>query len=173
MGLPGEEKNGDKWEAQATTPVDPPTPTDPTDPTDVPASVSLSESSVRPGDSLTVTGSGFAPGETVQVWIRSTPQLLVARVADANGAISVAVTVPLGTEVGEHSIQAIGLTSALEASAPLTVVAVAGGGGALGATGFSPVIALVGALLLVAGAGVYLVARRRRLSAGSRARSVC
>ncbi|WP_245643546.1 pullulanase-type alpha-1,6-glucosidase [Sanguibacter suarezii] len=155
-------------EAQATTPVDPPTPTDPTD---LEASISLSESSVRPGDSITVSGTGFAPGETVQVWIRSTPQLLVAQVADANGSISVTVTVPLGTEVGEHSIRVVGLTSAREASAPLRVVAVVGGPGGLGATGFSPVIALLGGLLLVAGAGVYLVARRR--SAASRARSVC
>lgn len=152
-------------EAQPKKPVDPVNPVDPTTPAEPPAStpsVSLSATSARPGDSITVTGSGFGAGETVQVWIHSTPQLLVARVADASGTISAAVTIPSDTPVGAHSIRAVGLTSDLEASAALKVVAVAGGGGALGATGFSPIMAVVGGLLLALGAGVYLVARRRR-----------
>ncbi|SDC34608.1 alpha-1,6-glucosidases, pullulanase-type [Sanguibacter gelidistatuariae] len=146
-------------EVQATDPVDPVDPVDPSAPT---ASVSLSATSVRPGETVTVTGSGFAPGETVQVWIHSTPQLLAARVAGADGTFTAAVTVPVDATVGKHAIRVVGLTSALEASAPLTVVAVVGGGGELGTTGFSPIIGVAGVLLLILGAGVYLTARNRR-----------
>ena len=99
-----------------------PGPTDPTDPANPDASVTLSAGTVRPGDTLTVTGAGFDAGETVQVWLESTPQLLAARTADAKGSVTVQVTIPADTDLGSHSIRVSGLASGQEAQAPLQVV---------------------------------------------------
>ena len=177
-------------EAQAagpTEPTEPPTeePTaEPTDgptggPTDGPtdgvdgAVVTLSDTEVRAGESLTVDASGFAPGETVQVWLNSEPQLLVARAAGDDGALSVRVTVPLATEPGAHTIRAVGLASGTAGSAALTVLAAdgsgagaSGPGGGLSLTGAAPFAAAVLALLLLVAGAATITARRRRDDAG-------
>ncbi|WP_233205796.1 Ig-like domain-containing protein [Cryobacterium sp. Y82] len=54
--------------------------------------------------SLAVTGADFDPGESVQVWIHSTPVLLSTVTANANGAIVTSVIVPAATAAGGPAI---------------------------------------------------------------------
>lgn len=55
------------------------------------------------GNKTTVTYGGFLPGEWVEVSISSTPILLATVQADANGNISVEITLPANL-VGEHTL---------------------------------------------------------------------
>lgn len=86
-----------------------------------PRFTAVSASSVAPSSTVALAASGFVPGERVQLWMHSTPQLLVATVADANGAVSLEVAVPAGAELGSHEFRLVGLESGLEATAPVTV----------------------------------------------------
>ncbi|QTV80100.1 hypothetical protein [Microbacterium sp. NIBRBAC000506063] len=93
--------------------------------------MTLSASTAVPGAVIGVEGGGFAPDELVQVWLESTPRLLLAQVADSDGALSAQVTIPLDAEPGAHTVRLIGLSSGLEATAALTILdplAATGGG---------------------------------------------
>ncbi|MEV7767862.1 hypothetical protein [Microbacterium sp. NPDC086615] len=125
-----------------------------------PLAVSLSTSTVSRGSQVAVTASGFASGETVEIWLHSTPTKLVTATADDNGAVRQTVTIPSGTDIGAHKIEARGASSG-SAYANLTVT------DGLAVTGFDPVASTVGggagALLLAAGIGVVFFAHRRRV----------
>ncbi len=127
----------------------------------------LSRERVVAGDSLTVTARGFAPGETVQVWVYSTPTFAGRFVADASGAVTGTVALPAGLALGAHSLVLVGETSGLVLVAPFEVVTPA----ELATTGASGVGWLAGAgavLLLVGGGleGVAVVRWRRVVVAG-------
>ncbi len=140
------------------------------------ASLTLSASKVQAGESLTVTGHGFAAAEPVVITLASQVTVLSTVTTDAGGAFAAVVTVPAGTAAGDHTVTGVGQTSGLSASAKLTV-AVKGTGtgtgddggtistepGALGSTGARGVFWLVGgaALLLAAGAAVLVIRRKR------------
>jgi hypothetical protein len=59
-----------------------------------------------------VTGVGFQPGSTVEIWIFSTPRLLGTAVVKADGTFSTNVLVPGDLAVGRHTLQAEGLNAA-------------------------------------------------------------
>ena len=105
-----------------------------------------------------MTASGFAPSESVEIWLHSTPTKLVTAIADNNGAIRQTVTIPEGTDIGAHKIEVCGASSG-SAYASLTVT------DGLAVTGIDPVASTlgggVGALLLAAGIAVVLFVRRR------------
>ena len=82
----------------------------------------VSSAIVPAGAQLTVTGSGFAPGETVQIVLQSTHVTLGTAVAGATGLISKLVTIPANTPLGAQTIVLTGLTSARTASVALTVM---------------------------------------------------
>lgn len=126
--------------------------------------MSLRDATLAPGDRLDVSAWGLAAGETVQVWLNSTPRLLVAQAADADGEIAVSVTVPSDVPAGKHTVRVVGLTSGLELSHALTVMSADGSRGVLGMTGFSIAVAGLAAVLVLAGTGVLLAARARRSS---------
>ncbi len=56
----------------------------------------------------TVTGTGFAPGATVNFGIYSTPTLLATVSADANGVATVTITIPADIALGDHTVLAAG-----------------------------------------------------------------
>ena len=64
------------------------------------------------GAETTVTGVGFKPGSTVEVWLFSTPTLLGTTIVLQDGTFSLPVTVPGNTPAGSHTLQAEGLTTA-------------------------------------------------------------
>ncbi|KZE43295.1 LPXTG cell wall anchor domain-containing protein [Microbacterium sp. T32] len=143
-------------------PTSSPTPTDTPSPSPTESSslsLSLSTNTVSRGNQVTVTASGFAPGETVEIWLHSTPIKLVTGTADENGAVRQTVTIPSGADIGAHKIEARGATSG-SVYASLTVT------DGLAVTGFdSTSIGAVGigaSVLLVGGIAFLLVARRRQ-----------
>jgi hypothetical protein len=75
----------------------------------------------RPGDSVEVTGSGFAGGETVSIRIGDGDPVTVT--TDGNGAISGSILVPVAAVDGQYPVIAIGGVSNVEARAMLQVVA--------------------------------------------------
>src|SRR5690606_4189289 len=82
---------------------------------------SLSQSNVKPGDTITVTGVGFAEGETVSIELRSEPVALGTAVADADGAFRAIVTVPDDTAEGAHHIVLTGENADSSIALALTV----------------------------------------------------
>lgn len=75
------------------------------------------------GQKLTVTGSGFAPGEEVAVWLQSTPVLLATGVAGADGRVALDVTIPAATAPGAHTVTLVGVESGWRADSAVTVAA--------------------------------------------------
>ncbi len=122
--------------------------------------VTPADSTLAPGETTTINGSGFHPGETVRLELRvgSTVIVLGSVLADSTGAISATVAIPAGVASGTHTVRGVGAESARAFSSPLQIAP------ALAATGAEvvPLLALgLGVLLL----GAALVARpesRRR-----------
>ncbi|BDZ65019.1 pullulanase-type alpha-1,6-glucosidase [Agromyces mangrovi Wang et al. 2018] len=119
------------------------------------ASIRVGGPAVQTGATLTVSGSGFAPGEPVQVWLESTPRLLQAAVAGADGTVAFAVTVPAETEQGAHHVRLIGVQSGAEAVTPLTVT------GSLGLTSTQLALAALFGVALLAGLALLVAPRIR------------
>ena len=155
--------------------------------------LTVSESTVSPGESFTVSGDGAEPGATVTFTLKRSsssalganralaagPGLgqLVAAVrpqaqssvplgsttADADGEFSATLTIPSGTDPGVYTVTA---TSGGDVLAVVTIrVAAAGGVGDLPFTGGNVLPGLaIGATLIVAG-GLLLLSLKRRRSA--------
>jgi uncharacterized repeat protein (TIGR02543 family) len=77
--------------------------------------------SAHQGDTITITGSGFDPGEQVTVELHSSPVTLGTVTANAAGNISGAVVIPADTEVGEHTIVVVSAAGTF--TSPITVTA--------------------------------------------------
>ncbi len=75
----------------------------------------------EPGESISAEASGFAPDETVEETLHSTPVSLGTVMANGNGAISATVTVPLGTAAGQHELRFTGQTSGATATLPVLI----------------------------------------------------
>ncbi|MFC1419131.1 hypothetical protein [Streptacidiphilus cavernicola] len=67
-----------------------------------------STNDLRPGSSLEVTGSGFVPGSTVQLSIRSQAISLGSVKTDASGSFTWTVVLPAGLAPGTHVLYAVG-----------------------------------------------------------------
>lgn len=126
--------------------------------------------SVVAGETITIMVGTAHAGQTVDVWMHSTPRLLGSVVVSAEGTVQ--VTVPAGIPAGVHRVVVldsagtiIGWQEVEVAAAPgTTAVGSAAGGsstGGLAATGASGAAGLSVAVLLLVGGGLVLVARRR------------
>lgn len=132
---------------------------------------------VRAGAEISVTGVDFAPGADVVFELYSHPVYLGTLKADQNGRVTGTVKIPATMPVGSHTLGAL-VAGSLKATVPLEVTAASDGqtpggtgasgtggdraGGKLASTGADLPIAagVTGAFL--AGAGLLLLARRRR-----------
>lgn len=122
----------------------------------------LSASTVAPGGTLTVEGTGFTPGEPVVATLHSTPIELGTVTADADGVATLAFTVPADLEPGDHRVELVGQRSGVVVSVAFEVLGV-DAPGALPATGrMTDTQAGTGVGLLVLGATLVALARRRR-----------
>jgi LPXTG-motif cell wall-anchored protein len=115
-----------------------------------------------------VSGAGFASDGPVEVWLESTPVLLGSVTANANGAFTQSFVLPLGTVAGQHHVVLRGLDTSGNAAEVSLVVAVSGSvagavASALPTTGGHAIEAqlALGAVLIVAGAAIAMLARRR------------
>jgi hypothetical protein len=84
----------------------------------VPAAT-LSASTAVAGTSVTASGVGFTPGESIRVTLDGS--VLTTDAAASNGTMSTSVTIPASTTAGSHAVTLVGATSGLAESASLTV----------------------------------------------------
>ncbi|KAB1883355.1 choice-of-anchor G family protein [Microbacterium maritypicum] len=110
------------------------------------------------GKQQTAVGTGFTPGETVTGVMTSDPLALGSQVANAQGTVTFAWTVPTATDLGTHTVT---LTGATSGSVSATFQLVASGLATTGGQLQSGWIALA-ALLLTLGLGTMRLARSRR-----------
>jgi hypothetical protein len=74
-------------------------------------SVQVKPTSLSIGDTITVTGSGFTPGEEVSIWLDTAPGELIelaATVANVSSAFEVKAVIPRNTMSWDTGISAIG-----------------------------------------------------------------
>lgn len=127
---------------------------------------------VRADGSVAVSGTGFRPGSTVDVWLFSTPYLLGEVAVGADGTFAAQLPLPAGVAAGEHTVQLNGLAADGAVRSLATGVVVrevpAVPPGRLAATG-GDAWGLVAAQLALLAVGLGLVAgarvARRRLGA--------
>ena len=134
--------------------------------------LTLSDTTVDPGQLLTATGRGFKALGSVDLAFESTPVALGTFQADASGVVTARLTVPSNATPGTHQIAATGPApdnATLVLRATLTVRAAGAPGAAPGSsplvrTGSSHAIPLTaaGILLIFIGATAWFLARRRR-----------
>jgi LPXTG-motif cell wall-anchored protein len=136
--------------------------------------IALSDTTLVPGQTFTITAGVFLPGSTVTFTFLSDPVNLGSAIANAVGTASASATVPVDAPLGAHTVTASGQSAdgPLTLSASVTVVPAAGAGGAgagagagnLPRTGDDTSIPLtrVAAVLLAGGGVLVFTARRRR-----------
>jgi len=127
--------------------------------------------SVKPGDTILISGSGTIPDAGVFVELHSDPIALGDTTVDAGGAFSLSVTIPKNAPAGKHTLYAgLGMGGGLiaEAELAITVAAVpaAGSDGSLAITGLDVDSIYLSLWLALAAAvlGTTLLVTRRRHS---------
>ena len=81
--------------------------------------IAVDPGSGPPGSKTTVTGTGFASGESVQ--IKFDKKVVASVTADGSGAFSKLITIPAGAKKGAHTIRAKGDQTALAVDARFKV----------------------------------------------------
>jgi LPXTG-motif cell wall-anchored protein len=116
---------------------------------------------LRGGSTSTVSGIGFRPGGSVEVWVHSTPTLLATASVGADGTFSADFTFPAGVPAGAHTVEVRGPDANGNARA-IAVGVTFENGSALPSTGTNSFdIGLIGAAVLVAGAILVMLQRFR------------
>ncbi|MGC5167143.1 GH92 family glycosyl hydrolase [Luteimicrobium sp. DT211] len=93
------------------------------------AALTVTPAKVHPGDAVTIKGTGFKPGETVDVTLSATPVATSARslaatpgvTADEHGSFSTTRTIPAKADDGTYPVLAVGRDSEASASAVVVV----------------------------------------------------
>ncbi|SJM52652.1 GH92 family glycosyl hydrolase [Microbacterium sp. JB110] len=81
--------------------------------------ITVSPDEVAPGHDVRIDGTGFAPGEDVEIRMGTTDA--VTTTADDEGSVSAVLSVPESTVVGDYPVIALGEVSQVEASTTLSV----------------------------------------------------
>jgi hypothetical protein len=92
----------------------------------LPATLAVPDTTPDVGVPFVLSVSGFTPFEWVVISLQSVPQVLNSVQADAQGTISVPVTIPAGTASGAHTLSALGSVSGVGFRAPVSVGATFG-----------------------------------------------
>ena len=82
-------------------------------------------SSLVPGGIVTLTGSGFAPGESVSLTFGGQTAPFTTVQADGTGSLDASVTIPASMLPGTYTVTAMGAVSDHTATASLTINAIA------------------------------------------------
>jgi len=126
--------------------------------------LALSQSSGSRGDTFQATGSGFQPGERVELALAGA--LLTTVTADDTGSFVAFMTVPADAAAGLTSVRATAASLQLEAAfevLPETTAARGGRSSTLPRTGTAALdLASVGGILVVLGATIVIIVRRRQ-----------
>jgi hypothetical protein len=131
--------------------------------------LALSDSTVAPGEPVTLTGSGAAPGSTVTVTLAGVTGVDPIRTeAGPDGAYEVLVRLPAGLTPGSYTIVATSSRGVLGTAILRVRVSVGGGTGlsrgigGLPFTGADVLPGLTTGVLLIVAGGVVLLSIRRR-----------
>ncbi|MQA33118.1 hypothetical protein GCU49_05985, partial [Modestobacter roseus] len=126
--------------------------------------------SAATGSAITLTATGYAPGRTVTLVAYSTPTVLGTTTADATGTATFTSSLPTSLAAGRHTLVAYGTApdgTARATTASLTITDPHASGHGLASTGTDLGLLLpVSIALLLAGATVLLLTRRRATTAG-------
>ncbi len=132
------------------------------------------EKPLEPGERLSLSWTGFQPGEQVTIVMRSTPVTLGTFTADAAGTVPAAVELPDAAEAGEHTLTFSGPLSGdlvvlpfrIAAAGVETAPAAGPSAGAASDEGMlAPWLVGGGLAVLLLGAGGVTLHRRRRAAA--------
>ena len=134
----------------------------------------VSDTTISPGDQVTVSGKHWKPGSTVTFTLRPEGINLGSATVGQNGKFSAVVTIPSSVQPGAHTIVCSGTDRhgdpAILATTVQILGGVVGGGGGAAFTGTVlnvPVWMLLIAALFAAGVVTVAIGRRRRRSVGT------
>lgn len=133
--------------------------------------LALGAGSIRAGNDITISGTGFTPGATIAFELHSDPIKLGTLTADADGVLQGTLRIPASAPAGAHTLVALSGTTVISRTA-LTVTAAAATGGQVGgaaaapgtglaSTGLEAPVAIVALGIILAMMGGLLVRRRR------------
>ena len=143
-------------------------PPSPTYPPDIPPSIDVGPTDPDPGGQVTVSGRGWCPGSTVDIYLDviDDAHYLGTATVGQDGTFTTKVTIPPNTPPGPHTILVSGLAYNCTDTRVMSRTIVVGGeteGGTLPFTGSSNLTwGLLVLVALVAIGAVTLVAGRRR-----------
>ena len=115
------------------------------------------DNSLSAGGEVSVTFSGFVPGEFVQLIVASTPQVIGSGYANAQGVVTLTGNIPAGLAPGNHTLAVYAPVSGIGFKQPISVEALT-----LPATGSSQ--RLWPFMMMLFGGAALIVVSRRRLS---------
>lgn len=132
--------------------------------------VGVSDSTVLPGQEITVSGDRWFPGSTVSLSFQSTPVRIGTATVRADGSFSTRVTIPADATPGDHQIVARGRNRHGDPRTVATDVTILGTVGAGGGSAFTGANVQTWMLLsvglgLVGGILIVVTRRRSRISA--------
>jgi len=116
---------------------------------------------VTAGDSVSLQGAGFQPGELVTIQLHGSDSVLGTATAGPDGSVQTEVRIPDGTDAGAATVLLTGTQSETVADVDLQVAAAAIPLAASGTTDVVPLLAAALALVAAAG-GLVSVAGRQR-----------
>jgi hypothetical protein len=157
------------------TPTTPPPTTTPTPPPTPPGqrpTCGVSDTTISPGDQVTVSGKRWQRGSTVTFTLQPEDINLGSTTVGQNGKFSAVVTIPDSIQPGAHTIVCSGFDrkgDPFVLAIAVTILGVVGGGGAAftGTILNVPLWMLLIAALLAAGVVAVAMGRRRRRSVGT------
>ena len=134
----------------------------------------VSDTSISPGDQVTITGKHWRPGSTVTFTLQPGGINLGSTTVGVNGKFSAVVTIPTNIVPGTYTIECSGISRrgnpVVRAITIQILGGVVSGGGGTAFTGTIlnvPVWLALVAALFVAGVVVVAIGRRRRRSVGA------
>lgn len=139
-----------------TTTTLPPTPVPPIAPT-----LTLSDTTLTAGSTVTISASGFTAFETGTIWVHSTPFKLAEVTADANGSVTATVKIPQTLATGTHRLE-LRMAAAGSLWSDITITAAESTTAKLAATGVDIATPLLGGMIVIALGGLVLALARRR-----------
>ena len=133
----------------------------------------VSDTSISPGDQVTVSGKHWQPGSTVTFTLQPEGADLGSATVGQNGKFSAVVTIPTSVEPGAHTIVCSGIDLRGDPAVlgiDVQILGVVGGGGGAAFTGTVlnvPLWIVLIAALFAARVVAVAIGRRRRRSVGT------
>ena len=118
----------------------------------------VADNSLSAGDEVSVTFSGFVPGEFVQLIVASTPQIIGSGYANSRGVVTLTGKMPANLTTGNHTIAVYAPVSGTGFKQPIAIT-----GRTLPTTGSSLQLWPIALLLLFGGVSMVVAGRRSRM----------